>query len=163
MHGPRGLAGEVGAVADQDHWPRNGPTTGPANCSTPSMTIRIPHTGRGSTRTGSLSARRRVGWSWGDYHGAAQIVQDAIADFPGRYRRTYGVCLARTPLAQACDHEVEHAATLGLEALPIGVQTGSARTLTTLAQLNNQLAPWNTVPAVADFCTAMQDTILHRA
>jgi tetratricopeptide (TPR) repeat protein len=104
--------------------------------------------------------------SWmvlGDYHGAAQIFQDAIADFPSRYRRTRGVFLARTALAQACDHEVEHAATLGLEALPIGVQTDSARTLTTLAQLNDRLAPWNTVPAVADFRTAMKDTILPQA
>jgi len=95
--------------------------------------------------------------SWmvlGDYHGAAQIFQDAIADFPARYRRTRGVFLARTALAQACDHEVEHAATLGLEALPIGVQTGSARTRTTLAQLNKQLAPWNTSGASAPPSTA---------
>jgi len=104
--------------------------------------------------------------SWmvlGNYHNAAQIFQAAIADFPGRYRRTYGFILARTALAQACDHEVEHAATLGLEALPIGIQTGSARTLTTLAQLNDRLAPWNTVPAVADFRTAMKDTIMPQA
>lgn len=104
--------------------------------------------------------------SWmvlGNYHNAAQIFQAAIADFPGSYRRTYGVILARTALAQAGDHEVEHAATLGLEALPIGIQTGSARTLTTLAQLNDRLAPWNTVPAVADFRTAMKDTILPQA
>jgi len=99
----------------------------------------------------------------GDYHGAAQIFQDAIADFPSRYFRTRGVCLARSALAQAGAHEVEHAATLGLEALPIGVQTGSARTLTTLAQLNDRLAPWNTVPAVADFRTAMKDAVLPQA
>ncbi|MGH3927952.1 MAG: hypothetical protein ACRDTT_34670, partial [Pseudonocardiaceae bacterium] len=103
--------------------------------------------------------------SWlvlGDYHRAAQIFQDALVDFPGRYRRTRGVILARTALAQAGDHEVEHAAALGLEALPIGVQTGSARTLTTLAQLNDKLAPWSAVPAVIDFRTAMKDTILHQ-
>ncbi|MGQ0773313.1 MAG: hypothetical protein ACT4NY_02670 [Pseudonocardiales bacterium] len=104
--------------------------------------------------------------SWmvlGDYRSAAHIFQNAIADFPGRYRRAYGVILARTALAQVGAHEVEHAATLGLEALPIGVQTGSARTLTTLAQLNDRLAPWNIVPAVADFRTAMKDTIPPQA
>lgn len=35
----------------------------------------------------------------GDYDGAAQIFQDAITEFPARYRRTYGVVLARTALA----------------------------------------------------------------
>ncbi|MGQ0776179.1 MAG: helix-turn-helix domain-containing protein [Pseudonocardiales bacterium] len=99
----------------------------------------------------------------GDYHRAAQSFQNAIADFPSRYRRARGLIVARTALAHAGDHEVEQAATLGLEALPIGVQTGSARILTTLSQLNDKLARWNTVPAVADFRTAMKDTIPQQA
>jgi hypothetical protein len=104
--------------------------------------------------------------SWtvlGDYHCAAQIFQNALADHPGRYLRARGVCLARTALAHAGDSEVEQAATLGLDALPIGVQTGSARILTALAQLDFALAPWNTVPAVADFRSAIKDTVLHQA
>lgn len=104
--------------------------------------------------------------SWavqGDYHRAAQSFQNAIADYPGRYRRARGLCVARTVLAHAGDHEVEQAATLGLDALPIGIQTGSARILTTLSQLNDKLARWHTVPAVADFRTAWKDTIPHQA
>ncbi|MGQ0776174.1 MAG: helix-turn-helix domain-containing protein [Pseudonocardiales bacterium] len=103
--------------------------------------------------------------SWavlGDYSRAAQSFQNAIADYPGGYRRGRGLCVARTALAHAGDHEVEHAVTLGLEALPIGVQTGSARILTTLSQLNDKLARWSTVPAVADFRTAWKDTIPHQ-
>ena len=50
----------------------------------------------------------------------------------------------------------------GLDALAIGAETCSSRILTELAQLNDKLAPWNTVPAVADFCTAMKDTVLHQ-
>ncbi|MGQ0776160.1 MAG: hypothetical protein ACT4NY_17330 [Pseudonocardiales bacterium] len=57
---------------------------------------------------------------------------------------------------------MEHAATLGLEALAIGANTGSARILTELAQLNDTLASWNTVPAVIDFRTAMKDTLPHQ-
>ncbi|MGH4027150.1 MAG: helix-turn-helix domain-containing protein [Pseudonocardiaceae bacterium] len=97
-----------------------------------------------------------------NYHRAAQSFQDTIANYPVLYPRARGVCLARTALAHAGDREVEQAATLGLDALPIGVQTGSARILTALAQLDDKLTPWNTVPAVADFRTAMKDTVLHQ-
>ena len=51
---------------------------------------------------------------------------------------------------------------LDREALAIGANTGSAEILTELAQLNDKLTPWNTVPAVIDFRTALQDTILHQ-
>lgn len=50
-----------------------------------------------------------------------------------------------------------------MEALTIGLDTGSGRILTELAQLNDKLAPWTTLPAVIDFRTAMQDTIQHQA
>ncbi|MGH3849633.1 MAG: hypothetical protein ACRDRT_08015, partial [Pseudonocardiaceae bacterium] len=68
----------------------------------------------------------------GNYRYAAQIFQNALTDYPGHYLRARGVCLARTALAHAGDHELEHAATLGLDALPIGVQTGSARIRTAM-------------------------------
>lgn len=58
---------------------------------------------------------------------------------------------------------MEHAATLGLDALAIGTETRSARILTELARLDTALTPWNTVPTVADFRTAMKDTVLHQA
>ncbi|MGH3914390.1 MAG: Uma2 family endonuclease [Pseudonocardiaceae bacterium] len=44
----------------------------------------------------------------------------------------------------------------------IGLGTGSGRILTEFAQLDDRLIPWNTVPAVIDFRTALQDTIVHQ-
>ncbi len=99
----------------------------------------------------------------GDYHRAAQSFQDAFADRLRQSRRARGVYLSRAALAQAGDRQVEHAATLGLDALAIGFETGSARILTELARLDDALAAWNTVPAVADFRTAMKDTISRQA
>ncbi|MGH3796984.1 MAG: hypothetical protein ACRDSP_19090 [Pseudonocardiaceae bacterium] len=57
----------------------------------------------------------------GDYRRAAQSFQDAFADRLRQSRRARGVYLARAALTHAGDHRVEHAATLGLEALTIGV------------------------------------------
>ena len=99
----------------------------------------------------------------GDYHSAAQSFQNAIADLPGERRSDRGVYLARAALAHAGDGQVEHAATLGLDALTIGLETRSGRILTELARLDDALTPWNTVPAVTDFRTAMKDTVLHQA
>ncbi|MGH3798274.1 MAG: helix-turn-helix domain-containing protein [Pseudonocardiaceae bacterium] len=98
-----------------------------------------------------------------DRHAAAESFQDAIVDLPSDRRRDRGVYLARAALAYAGDREVEHAATLGLDALAIGADTKSGRILTELSQLDDVLAPWNTVPAVTDFRTAMKDTVLHQA
>ncbi|MCA1671368.1 MAG: hypothetical protein LC799_03920, partial [Actinobacteria bacterium] len=98
-----------------------------------------------------------------DYQRAAESFRIAIAQLPISYRRGRGVYLARATLALAGDRQVEHAATLGLNALAIGTETNSARILTELAQLNDALAPWNSTPVVADFRTAMRDTISHQA
>ncbi|MGH3937612.1 MAG: helix-turn-helix domain-containing protein [Pseudonocardiaceae bacterium] len=99
----------------------------------------------------------------GDYQTAAQSFQNAMVDLPGERRSDRGVYLARAALVYAGDHQVEHAATLGLETLTIGVDTRSGRILTELSQLNDALAPWNTLPAVLDFRTAMKDTVPHQA
>ena len=99
----------------------------------------------------------------GDYHTAAQSFQNAIADLPSDRRRDRGVYLARAALVHTGDRQVEHAATLGLDALAIGAETGSARILTELARLNEMLAPWQTMPAVADFRTAMKPPSLTGA
>jgi hypothetical protein len=99
----------------------------------------------------------------GSYHYAAQSFQHAIADIPSRYRRGRGLWLARAALAHADDHQVEPAASLGLEALSIGTETGSAGILTELVRLEDVLAPWDTVPAAAGFRSAMKDTVSHQA
>ncbi|MGH3931463.1 MAG: helix-turn-helix domain-containing protein [Pseudonocardiaceae bacterium] len=97
----------------------------------------------------------------GDYQRAAESFRVVIAELPSGSRRGRGVYLARAALAIAGDRQVEHAATLGLDALAIGAETKSARILTELAQLNNALAPWHSAPIVADFRTAMRDTLGH--
>ncbi|MGH3812409.1 MAG: helix-turn-helix domain-containing protein [Pseudonocardiaceae bacterium] len=99
----------------------------------------------------------------GDHHSAAQSFHNALVDFPGHYLRARGVCLARAALAHANDRQVEHAASMGLDALAIGAETRSARILTELAQLNDTLRPWQATPAVADFRAAVKDTIIRQA
>ncbi|MGH3798512.1 MAG: hypothetical protein ACRDSP_27045, partial [Pseudonocardiaceae bacterium] len=103
-------------------------------------------------------------WTFlGDYHRAVESFQGALTEVPDRARLSRGAYLARAALAHAGDHEIEDAAELGLQALTIGADTKSGRILTELSQLDDVLAPWNTVPAVTDFRTAMKDTVLHQA
>ncbi len=99
----------------------------------------------------------------GDYRRAAQAFQSGIAKIPGSYRRGRGVYLARAAVADAGDHEVERAAALGKEALAIGADTRSGRILTELIRLDDALAPWQKTPVVADFRTAVRETISRQA
>jgi hypothetical protein len=99
----------------------------------------------------------------GDRHAAAEIFQAGITDLPSDRRRDRGVYLARAARAHAGDGEVEQAAALGRDALAIGTDTRSGRILTELARLDDALAPWEAVPAVEDFRTAMKDTIVRQA
>jgi tetratricopeptide (TPR) repeat protein len=111
-----------------------------------------------------ITLSRAHSWAFlGDHHRAAEIFQSAIADLPSKHRRGRGVYLARAAVAHAGDHEVEQAAALGKQALVIGSDTRSGRILTELARLDDVLAPWQATPAVADFRSAMKDTVLHQA
>jgi hypothetical protein len=65
----------------------------------------------------------RRAWSLaalGEGRRAGQSFLETVADLPPRYRRGRGVWLARTALTLAGDREVEHAASLGLDAPAIG-------------------------------------------
>jgi tetratricopeptide (TPR) repeat protein len=110
-------------------------------------------------------ARARSLTALGDYHTAAESFQHALQDLSSvlRLPRGRGVWLTRAALASAGDRQVEHAATLGLNALTIGAETRSARILSELAHLDDTLTPWHAVPAVADFRTAMKDTVRPQA
>ncbi|MGH3794100.1 MAG: helix-turn-helix domain-containing protein [Pseudonocardiaceae bacterium] len=99
----------------------------------------------------------------GSYRRAAESFEGAIGEMPAGIPRGRGVWLARSALAYAGDREVEHAATLGLDALSIGAETGSARILTELIRLDDALAPWQKTPVVADFRTAVRETISRQA
>ncbi len=98
-----------------------------------------------------------------DYRCAVQRFRGPIADMPSRYHRGRGLWLARAALANVGDRQVEHAATLGLDALTIGTETNSASILTELAKLERALTDWQTTPAVADFHAAMRETISCQA
>lgn len=103
-------------------------------------------------------------WTYlGKYRRAVESFQGALAEVPNSARLSRGTYLARAALAHAGDHEAENAAALGLQALTIAADTSSGRILTDLIRLDDVLAPWQATPAVADFRSAMKDTVLHQA
>ncbi|QEU92869.1 helix-turn-helix domain-containing protein [Streptomyces kanamyceticus] len=99
----------------------------------------------------------------GDYSAAAEGFHDAIAGLPPGFHRDRGVYLSRAAVAHAGAGEPEQAATTGLEALNIGLETGSARISRELAQLDSQLNQWRTVAGVTDFKEAMSEAVLRQA
>jgi tetratricopeptide (TPR) repeat protein/transcriptional regulator with XRE-family HTH domain len=99
----------------------------------------------------------------GDHRGAAAGFRDAISRLPAGYHRDRGVYLAREAVALAGAGEAEQAAAIGLQALSIGVETGSARINRELAQLDEAMEQWRTAPGVADFREAMSEAVLKQA
>ncbi|MCM2418997.1 helix-turn-helix transcriptional regulator [Streptomyces sp. RKAG293] len=99
----------------------------------------------------------------GDHRAAAEGFRSAIVRLPPGYHRDRGVYLAREAVAHAGAGEAEQAATVGAQALSIGIETGSARITQELARLDGDLDKWRAVPAVADFKTAMDDALIHQA
>ncbi len=78
------------------------------------------------------------------------------------YRRDQGVYLARGALAYAASRELEKAATFGLQALSIGADTGSRRTLGQLVELYQLLKPIEGNPQVQQFFEAMASVLKTR-
>ncbi|CAM5540441.1 helix-turn-helix domain-containing protein [Streptomyces abikoensis] len=99
----------------------------------------------------------------GKFDTAAAGFRTAIAALPSGYHRDHGVYLAREAVAHVGNRDAEQAATIGMQALTIGVETGSARILTELAQLDNNLRRWRTVPAVREFHDSLNASVLHEA
>ncbi|MFF4952559.1 helix-turn-helix domain-containing protein [Streptomyces chattanoogensis] len=99
----------------------------------------------------------------GDHRGAAAGFRTAIEQLPAGYHRDRGVYLAREAVALGRAGEAEQAATVGLQALSIGVETGSARISRELTQLDGDLSRWRTVPGVSDFRDAMNEAVLKQA
>jgi hypothetical protein len=91
----------------------------------------------------------------GDYPAAATGFRTAIDGLPLGFNRDRGVYLARQALAQAGARVPEQAATLGLNALAVGVHTRSNRIMTSLSSLRDAVAGWQTVPQVREFQQAM--------
>lgn len=95
----------------------------------------------------------------GDHAKAATVFQQAIRDLPPAFRRDRGVYLAREALAHAGAREPEQAAAAGMQAVAIAHDTQSGRVIDELAQVGAGLAPWATLPAVADFQDALTSVL----
>jgi tetratricopeptide (TPR) repeat protein len=95
----------------------------------------------------------------GDHAKAATVFQQAIRDLPPAFRRDRGVYLAREALAYAGAREPEQAAGVGMQAVAIAHDTQSGRVIDELARVGTGLAPWATLPAVADFQDALTSVL----
>ncbi|MGI5469645.1 helix-turn-helix domain-containing protein [Streptomyces sp. CA-132043] len=99
----------------------------------------------------------------GKHREAAEGFRTAISDLPAGYHRDRGVYLAREAVALGQAGEAEQAATIGLQALSVGLDTGSGRITRELARLDADLAKWRTVPTVTEFKDAMNESVLRQA
>jgi tetratricopeptide (TPR) repeat protein len=95
----------------------------------------------------------------GDHAKAAAVFQQAIRELPPSFRRDRGVYLAREALAHAGAREPEQAAGAGMQAIAIAHDTQSGRVIDELARVGTSLAPWVTLPAVADFQDALTSVL----
>ncbi|MCT2589195.1 helix-turn-helix domain-containing protein [Streptomyces sp. N2-109] len=99
----------------------------------------------------------------GDHKAAIEGFGRAITDLPAGFHRDRGVYLARQAVALAGAGEAEQAGTAGLQALQIGVETGSSRITRELARLDEDLGKWHSVITVNEFQDAMRDAVLKQA
>ena len=95
----------------------------------------------------------------GEHQQAAAVFQQAIRELPQSFRRDRGVYLAREALAHAAARDPEQAADTGMQALVIAHDTQSGRIIDELARVDADLAPWATLPDVADFRDALTSMI----
>ncbi|MES9558788.1 MULTISPECIES: helix-turn-helix domain-containing protein [unclassified Streptomyces] len=109
-----------------------------------------------TTRARSLAAL-------GQYEQAAAGFDVAIAALPTAYRRDRGVYLARAARAHAGAGNPTLAAQIGLQAVGIAAETGSARIISQLDRLDQALAPTNREQGVAEFRAALDKIVLHQA
>jgi transcriptional regulator with XRE-family HTH domain len=87
---------------------------------------------------------------------AITIFQRKLDDLPHGHDRDRGYRMAKLAVAYAQAHQPQPAATLGLQALTLARQTGSARTESELQPLAGQLTPWSTQPDIATFIDALR-------
>ncbi len=86
---------------------------------------------------------------------AITIFQRKIDELPTGYDRDRGYRMAKLAVAYAQAHRIQDAASLGLQALTLARQTGSARTENELRPLGKQLSNWNDQPDVAALIDAL--------
>jgi tetratricopeptide (TPR) repeat protein len=95
----------------------------------------------------------------GQHDQAAAVFRQAIRELPESFRRDRGVYLARESLAHARARDPEQAADVGMKAIAIAHDTQSGRVINELTQVGAGLAPWASVPAVANFQDALTTVI----
>ncbi|MEU4968482.1 helix-turn-helix domain-containing protein [Streptomyces smyrnaeus] len=99
----------------------------------------------------------------GDHQAAAESFGRAITNLPAGFHRDRGVYLARQAVALAGAGEAEEAGRTGMQALRIGVETGSGRITRELARLDEDLGKWHSVVTVNEFKDAMREAVLKQA
>ncbi|MEU6486096.1 helix-turn-helix transcriptional regulator [Streptomyces sp. NPDC046887] len=109
------------------------------------------------------TARARSLAALGDYEQAAAGFDTAIAALPPVYRRDRGVYLARAARAHAGTGNATLAARIGVQAVGIAAETGSARIFGQLDRLDQVLAPAAAEDGVAEFRAALDRIVLHPA
>lgn len=95
----------------------------------------------------------------GKFSAAAEQFTQVIDALPAHYARDRCVYLTRAAVAHAGNDDVEHAATLGLEALTTGHGSGSGRLARELEDLDRVLAPWESQPNVVEFRNARRELL----
>ncbi|WP_145501900.1 hypothetical protein [Streptomyces sp. CFMR 7] len=109
------------------------------------------------------TARSRSLAALGDYEQAAIGFDNAIAMLPPAYRRDRGVYLARAARAHAGTGNMSLSARIGMQAVGIAAETGSARIFGELDRLDRVLAPAVGEDGVAEFRSSLDRIILHPA
>ncbi|WP_191133893.1 helix-turn-helix domain-containing protein [Streptomyces sp. col6] len=109
------------------------------------------------------TARARSLATLGDYELAAIGFDNAIAGLPAVYRRDRGVYLARAARAHAGAGNTTLAARIGVQAVGIAAETGSARIYKQLDRLDVALAPVAEEDGVDEFRAALDRIVLHPA
>jgi tetratricopeptide (TPR) repeat protein len=110
-------------------------------------------TGHGSFCTASYIEVQRAGcWlTLGKPDRAISLYEATLPSLPDVYRRDRGVALGRLASAYAASGEPEPAAVIASEALGIGREVGSERTLGLVRGVGKTLAGYQQVPAVSEF------------
>ncbi len=95
----------------------------------------------------------------GENESAAEGFAHAISQIRPDYYRDKGVYIAREARCRAARNEMDHASSLGLQALTIGAETRSARILTELATLDRAVSQAPASKATRRFRDAMAQAL----
>lgn len=109
------------------------------------------------------TARARSLADLGQHEQAVAGFRDALETLPAGYRRDRGVYLARAARSHAGVGDIEQAAVVGLEAVQIAAETGSARIIDQLGLLDATLAAAPSAPGVREFRSSLDRILYHPA